>query len=48
MTTYRVSIYATYEVEADSEEQACDMAKDAIAGQEIRTREFEFIAEETD
>lgn len=48
MTVYRVSIWTSYEVEASSEEEAEEKARDAVAGQEIPTRWYEFVAEETD
>lgn len=48
MTVYRVSVWASIEVEAESEEQACDMAHDAVLNNEIKMREYEFSAEETD
>lgn len=41
MRTYRVSIWTTYEVEANNEEEAIDKARDAVAGQEIRNRDYE-------
>lgn len=48
MTVYRVSIWATYEVEASTEQEACDKAHDAVLNQELKMRDYEFTAEETD
>jgi len=48
MSVYRVSIWASYEVEAENEEDACNKAHDAVLNQELKMREFEFSAEHTD
>lgn len=48
MTVYRVSIWASVEVEAENEQEACDMAHDIVLLQEIKMRDYEFTAEETD
>lgn len=48
MTVYRVFISASYEVEAENEEEACNKAHDAVLNQELKMREFEFSPEETD
>ena len=48
MTVYRVSIWASVEVEAENEQEACDMAHDIVLFQEIKMRDYEFTAEETD
>lgn len=41
MRTYRVSIWTTYEVEADNEQEAIDKTRDAIADYEIKNRDYE-------
>lgn len=48
MTVYRVSIFASHEVEAENEEEACNKAHDAVLNQEVKMRAFEFEAQETD
>ena len=48
MTTYRVSIWASYEVQANSEQEAKDMVHDLVQAGEISMKEYEFTAEESD
>jgi hypothetical protein len=48
MTVYRVSVWASIEVEADNERDAEEKAHDAVLAGEIRMRDYEFTAEETD
>jgi hypothetical protein len=48
MTVYRVSVWTSVEVEAENEEQACDLAHDMVLNQEVKMRDYEFTAEETD
>ena len=45
---YRVSVWATIEVEAKDLQEAYDQAHDAVIGCNIKTRDFEFEAEEID
>lgn len=45
---YRVSVWASIEVEAKDLQEAYDQAHDAVIGCSIKTREFEFEAEEID
>ena len=45
MTDYRVSVWASINVEADTEEQARDIAHDMVLNQEIKMRDYEFTAE---
>lgn len=45
---YRVSVWASIELEAESIQDALDQAHDAVIGCSIKTREFEFEAEEID
>jgi hypothetical protein len=46
MSRYRVSVWATIDVTADSEDDAIDTAHDAILDGEIRMRDYEFTTEE--
>lgn len=48
MTVYRVSVWASIEVEADNERDAEDKAHDAVLDGAIRMRDYEFTAEELD
>lgn len=46
MTTYTVSVYASVIIEAETEEQAKDIAQDMVIGCSIKTADFEFDANE--
>jgi len=48
MKSYRVSVWASVDVQAENEQDACDKAHDAVLNQEIKMRDYEFDAEETD
>jgi hypothetical protein len=48
MKTWRVSIYANQEVEAETLEDAEEMVNDMLIGCLIKTREFELDTEEID
>jgi hypothetical protein len=48
MKKYRVSVWASIEVEAKDLQEALDQAHDAVIGCSIKAREFEFEAEEID
>lgn len=48
MTEYRVSIWASVNVEAKTEEQARDIAYELVRNQELKMRDYEFTAEERD
>jgi len=45
MGQYRVSIWASVNVEAEDEDAACGLAHDILLNQEIKMRDFEFTAE---
>ena len=46
MKQYRVAIFASVNVEAENEEQAIEMAQDAVLNSQIKMSEFEFEAQE--
>ena len=48
MKTWRVSIYANQEVEAETLNDAEDMVNDMLIGCLIKTRDFELDTEEID
>lgn len=48
MKKYRISVWASLEVEAKDLADALDQAHDAVIGCNIKTRDFEFEAEEID
>jgi uncharacterized membrane protein len=48
MKEYRVSVWASVNVKAETEKQAEEIAHDQLVNGEIKMREFEFTAEERD
>lgn len=48
MKEYRVSVYASVNVEAETEEQARAVAHDMVLNQEVKMRDYEFEAQERD
>jgi len=48
MTDYRVSIWASVNVTADNEEEACGLAHDMVLNQDIKMRDYEFDAQARD
>ena len=48
MKSYRVSVWASVDVQAENESDACDKAYELVRGQEIKMRDYTFDAEETD
>lgn len=48
MKNYRVSLWACVDVEAHDENEAVEEAQNALINGEIKNRDYEFTAEETD
>jgi hypothetical protein len=48
MKRYRVSVWASIELEGKDLQDVLDKAHDAVIGCDIKAREFEFEAEEID
>ena len=48
MKEYRVSVWTSVNVKAETEKQAEEIAHDQLVNGEIKMREFEFTAEERD
>lgn len=46
MKSYRVSVWASVDVQAETEQEACDKAHDMVLNQEVKMRDFEFTPEE--
>ena len=44
----RVSVYASVNVEAETEEQARELAHDMVLNGEVKMRDYEFEAQERD